>query len=137
MVKPLNNKKPKYIFLNRNYLNNAIDDLKDPKRILPRSIVISLLICIFIYFLTFSSYFTALSAYEILISDATAVSFAERVLPLLLYVIPIGVTMSCVGGKDCSLSINDELFISLFLAASGNIYTIGQMFNGTFIFNDK
>ncbi len=86
-------------FLKRNYLNNAIDDLKDPKRILPRSIVISLLICIFIYLLTFSSYFTALSAYEILISDATAVSFAERVLPPLLYIIPIGVTMSCVGGK--------------------------------------
>jgi len=32
-------------------------------------------------------------------SDATAVSFAERVFPLLLYIIPIGVTMSCVGGK--------------------------------------
>ncbi|CAF0820720.1 unnamed protein product [Rotaria sp. Silwood1] len=94
-----------------NYLNNAIEDLKDPKRILPRSIVISLLICIFVYFLTFSSYFTALSAYDILISDATAVSFAERVLPVLLYIIPIGVTMSCVG------------------AASGNIFTIGQMFN--------
>lgn len=84
----------------RNYLNNAIDDLKDPKRTLPRSVVISLLICIFVYLLTFSSYFTALSAYEILMSDATAVSFAERVLPLLLYVIPVGVTMSCVGGTN-------------------------------------
>ncbi|CAF0901905.1 unnamed protein product [Adineta ricciae] len=94
-----------------NYLNNAIDDLKDPKRILPRSIVISLLLCIFIYFLTFSSYFTALSAYEILMSDATAVTFAERVFQPLLYIIPIGVTLSCVG------------------AASGNIFTIGQMFN--------
>jgi len=94
-----------------NYLNNAIDDLKDPKRILPRSIVISLLICIFIYLLTFSSYFTALSAFDIVTSDATAVSFAERVYPPLLYLIPIGVMMSCVG------------------AASGNIFTIGQMFN--------
>jgi hypothetical protein len=55
---------------------------------------------IFIYFLTFSSYFTALSSYEILISEATAVSFAERVFTPLLYIIPIGVTMSCVGGKD-------------------------------------
>jgi L-type amino acid transporter 8 len=88
-----------FIFLNRNYLNNAIDDLKDPKRILPRSIIISLFICILIYFLTFSSYFTALSAYDILISDATAVSFAERVFRPLLFIIPIGVTMSCVGGK--------------------------------------
>ena len=86
-------------FFSRNYLNNAIDDLKDPKRNLPRSVVISLLICIFIYFLTFSSYFTALSAYDILVSDATAVSFAERVFPPLLYLIPIGVTMSCVGGQ--------------------------------------
>ncbi|CAF1274345.1 unnamed protein product [Rotaria sordida] len=94
-----------------NYLNNAIDDLKDPKRLLPRSIVISLLICILIYFLTFSSYFTALSAYDILQSDATAVSFAERVFTPLLYIIPIGVTMSCVG------------------AASGNIFTVVQMFH--------
>ncbi|CAF2344011.1 unnamed protein product [Rotaria sp. Silwood2] len=91
-------------------LNNAIDDLKDPNRILPRSIVISLLICILIYFLTFSSYFTALSAYDILMSDATAVSFAERILPFLLYIVPIGVTMSCVG------------------TASGNLFIIGQMF---------
>ncbi|CAF0935948.1 unnamed protein product [Didymodactylos carnosus] len=94
-----------------NYLNNAIDDLKNPPKTLPRAIVISLLLCIFIYLLTFSSYFTALTPYEILISDATAVSFSERVFPVLLYVIPIGVTMSCIG------------------AASGNIFTIGQMFN--------
>lgn len=92
----------------RNYLNNAIDDLKDPKRTLPRSVVISLLICIFIYFLTFSSYFTALSAYDILISDATAVSFAERVFPPLLYLIPIGVTMSCVGGQWISFFWDKE-----------------------------
>ena len=39
------------------------------------------MICIFIYFLTFSSYFTALSAYDIIMSEATAVSFAERVFP--------------------------------------------------------
>ena len=83
----------------RNYLNNAIDDLKDPKRILPRSIVISLLLCIFIYFLTFSSYFTALSAYEILMSDATAVTFAERVFQPLLYIISVGVSLSCFVGN--------------------------------------
>ncbi|CAF3912755.1 unnamed protein product [Rotaria sordida] len=91
-------------------VNNVIDDLKDPNRILPRSIIISLLICILIYFFTFSSYFTALSAYDILISDATAVSFAECVLPFLLYIIPIGITMSCVG------------------TASGNLFIVGQMF---------
>jgi hypothetical protein len=33
-------------------------------------------------------------------SEATAVTFAERVFTPLLYIIPIGVTMSCVGGKD-------------------------------------
>ncbi|CAF2824087.1 unnamed protein product [Rotaria sp. Silwood2] len=91
-----------------NYLNNAIEDLKDPKRVLPRSIVISLLLCILIYFLTFSSYFTALSTYDIIISEATAVSFAERVFLPLLYIIPIGVTMS---------------------SASGNIFTVVQMFH--------
>lgn len=85
--------------LHRNYLNNTIDDLKDPKRTLPRAIVTSLLICIVVYLLTFSSYFTGLSAYDILVSDATAVSFAERVYAPLVYFIPIGVTMSCVGGK--------------------------------------
>ena len=91
-------------------MNNAVDDLKDPKRILPRSIVISLLLCIFIYFLTFSSYFTALSAYDIIMSDATAVSFAERVYTPLLWFIPIGVTMSCVGGRDlCDFYPNDSI----------------------------
>jgi hypothetical protein len=62
-------------------------------------------------------------------SDATAVSFAENVYKPLLYIIPIGVTMSCVGGKyDCFK--NMKYFKSLYLAASGNIFTIGQMFNG-------
>ena len=109
MVKKSEKSKFSFLFLNRNYLNNAIDDLKDPKRILPRSIIISLLICIFIYFITFSSYFTALSGYDILMSDATAVSFAERVFPPLLYIIPIGVTMSCVGGKILFFSGDVEL----------------------------
>ena len=81
-------------------MNNAIDDLKDPKRTLPRSIIISLIVSIFIYLLTFSSYFTSLSTFDIIMSEATAVSFAERVFPPLLYIIPIGVTMSCVGGKE-------------------------------------
>jgi hypothetical protein len=62
-------------------------------------------------------------------SDAVAVSFAERVYAPLLYVIPIGVTMSCVGGTNLSFLLH-ELFKSLILAASGNIFTIGQMFNG-------
>ncbi|CAF3570898.1 unnamed protein product [Rotaria socialis] len=100
-----------YPYAGWNYLNNAIDDLKNPKRLLPLSIVISLFICIAVYFLTFSAYFTTLSTFDILSSDATAVSFAERVLPALLYIIPIGVTMSCVG------------------AASGNIFTVVQMFD--------
>ena len=114
-------------------MNNAIDDLKDPKRILPRSIVISLLICIFIYLLTFSSYFTALSAFDIVTSDATAVSFAERVYPPLLYLIPIGVMMSCVGGKktiELKTFVTKNFRFLFFPAASGNIFTIGQMFNG-------
>lgn len=107
----------------RNYLNNAIDDLKDPKRILPRSIVISLLICIFVYFLTFSSYFTALSPYEILMSEATAVTFAERVFPPLLYLIPIGVTMSCVGGKHRPFERNSsQCFPSYFSGIGKHLY---------------
>ena len=112
-------------------MNNAIDDLKDPKRILPRSIVISLLMCIFIYFLAFSSYFTALSGYDILVSDATAVSFAERVFPPLLYFIPIGVTMACLGGRaTCHPSTVSQGESIVVLAASGNIFTVVQMFNG-------
>ncbi len=88
------------------------------------------MICIFIYFLTFSSYFTALSAYDILISEATAVSFSERVFPPLLYIIPIGVTMSCVGGKDLVFICNITIKEMDLLAASGNIFTVVQMFDG-------
>ena len=88
-----------FFFLQRNYLNNTVDDIKNPKRVIPRSIVISLLISIIVYLLTFSSYFTVLSIYDILISEATAVTFAEQVFPPFLYILPIGVTMSCIGGK--------------------------------------
>lgn len=81
-------------------MNNTIDTLKNPKRNLPCSILIALVAAILIYVLTFSSYFTALTAYDIINSDATAVTFAERVLPLFLYVLPIGVTLSCLTGKS-------------------------------------
>jgi len=92
-------------------LNNNVDDLKDPKHVLPRSIIVSLIASGIIYVLTFSSYFTALPPYDIILSDATAVSFVERVFSPLLYIIPVGVTMSCIGG------------------ASGNIFTVVQMFD--------
>lgn len=94
-----------------NYLNNAVEELKDPSRNLPIAIFVSLIFCTVVYTLTFASYFTALTVDEVKVLPATAVAYIERIYSPLRYVLPFFVALSALGGLN------------------GNLFTISRMFS--------
>ena len=62
-----------------NFLNFIIEELKNPVRDLPRAIAISCSLCLIIYVFTIVAFHTILDKYEVLGSEAVAVTFANRI----------------------------------------------------------
>ncbi|XP_038059577.1 b(0,+)-type amino acid transporter 1-like isoform X1 [Patiria miniata] len=79
------------------YVNNLMEELKNPARDLPLSIAIAVPIVTAIYLLTNIAYFTVLSPNELLASSAVAVTFAERTLGIMAWLVPLGVCISTAG----------------------------------------
>ncbi|XP_063951950.1 cystine/glutamate transporter-like [Lytechinus pictus] len=107
------------------YLPQITEEIKNPARILPLGMVISMSIVSTVYILTNVAYFAVLTPSEILSSNAVAVDFAQRVLGSFWWLIPIGVSISCIG------AINGGLFSSsrmLFVASrEGHLPKIAAM----------
>jgi solute carrier family 7 L-type amino acid transporter-like protein len=95
-----------------NFLNFIIEELKDPVRDLPRAIAISCTICLFIYVLTIVSFHTTLSAYEVLGSEAVAVTFANRLYGRMAWIIPFFVACSNFGALNGQLLTSSRLFFA-------------------------
>lgn len=83
-----------------NYLSNAIEELKQPERNFPIAIMSSIIASTVLYALAYSAYFTALTPYEVMTSDAVAVSFAENIYRPLGYIMPLFVSISALGGLN-------------------------------------
>lgn len=84
-----------------NSLNFVMEELKDPYKNLPRAIMISVPLVIVIYFCTNAAYFAVLTPMEILASDAVAVTFSNRMLGVMAWIMPIFVacaTFSSLNG---------------------------------------
>ncbi|XP_033122751.1 large neutral amino acids transporter small subunit 2-like [Anneissia japonica] len=93
-----------------NYLNYVTEELKDPEKNLPRAIILSVPVVIIIYVLANIAYFTAMSPEELLLSNAVAVTFGDKLLGPMAWIMPISVALSTFGGVNGLLLTGSRIY---------------------------
>ncbi|XP_029638312.1 b(0,+)-type amino acid transporter 1 [Octopus sinensis] len=83
-----------------NNLNFVTEELKNPYRDLPLSIIIGIPLTTVCYVLTNIGYFSVMSKEEINASHAVAVFWGESVLGIMAWIMPMFVVMSCFGAAN-------------------------------------
>ncbi|XP_023277599.1 large neutral amino acids transporter small subunit 2-like isoform X2 [Seriola lalandi dorsalis] len=95
-----------------NFLNYVTEELVDPYRNLPLAIFISIPVVTFVYVFANVAYVTAMSPQELLASNAVAVTFGEKLLGVMSWIMPISVALSTFGGVNGSLFTSSRLFFA-------------------------
>ena len=85
------------------HINAVTEEIRNPKRNLPLSIMIAIPVVTFIYVMTNISYFSVISTTEIMSSEAVAVTFGQKVLGDLWYSMPVFVALSIFGALITSV----------------------------------
>ncbi|ELU07853.1 hypothetical protein CAPTEDRAFT_23875, partial [Capitella teleta] len=75
-------------------------ELKNPKRDVPLSMLISITSMTTVYLIANVAYFSVLSPEQFLKSDAVALTFAELAIPSFVWVIPVAVALTVVGSLN-------------------------------------
>ncbi|XP_074149336.1 B(0,+)-type amino acid transporter 1 isoform X1 [Sminthopsis crassicaudata] len=83
-----------------NQLNYITEELKNPYRNLPLSIIIGIPLVTVCYVLMNVSYFTVMTSTELLQSQAVAVTFGDRVLYPASWIVPLFVAFSTIGAAN-------------------------------------
>ncbi|XP_072169482.1 b(0,+)-type amino acid transporter 1-like [Diadema setosum] len=92
-----------------NQLNYVTEELVNPYRNLPLAIIIGIPMVTILYLMVNISYFTVMSPEELLQSGAVAVTFSERTLGVMAWIMPAAVASSTFG------------------AANGTLFTAGRL----------
>ncbi|KAM4523947.1 cystine/glutamate transporter [Fundulus diaphanus] len=82
------------------YLNFVTEEVINPNRNIPLAIICSMVTVTVFYVLVNVAYYTMMTPAELLLSDAVAVTFANRALQGVASVIPILVALSCLGALN-------------------------------------
>uniref|UniRef100_A0A0B7AWD6 b(0,+)-type amino acid transporter 1 n=1 Tax=Arion vulgaris TaxID=1028688 RepID=A0A0B7AWD6_9EUPU len=85
-----------------NNLNYVTEELKNPKKNLPRANIISIISVIIIYILTNFAYLTAMTKTELLEADAVAMLWGERVILSAAIIMPLAVMISTLGSTNAN-----------------------------------
>ncbi|XP_030753985.1 b(0,+)-type amino acid transporter 1 isoform X2 [Sitophilus oryzae] len=86
-----------------NNLNYVTEEIKNPSRNLPRSIIIGIPLVTICYALINVSYLTVMSPMEMMTSEAVAVVFGNRLLGVMAWLMPLSVTISTFGSANGTL----------------------------------
>ncbi|CAH2067004.1 unnamed protein product, partial [Iphiclides podalirius] len=93
-----------------NYLNFVTEELKDPYKNLPRAICISMPVVTLVYALTNVAYFAVLTNAEIHASEAVAVTFSEKILGVVAWIMPLFVALCTFGSLNGAIYASSRLF---------------------------
>ncbi|XP_075061554.1 cystine/glutamate transporter-like [Mixophyes fleayi] len=99
-----------YAYSGWSYLNCVTEEVENPEKNIPLAICISMVIVTIGYVLINVAYYTAITAEELLLSNAVAVTFAERLLGNFSLVVPIFVALSCFGSVNSGIFSVSRMF---------------------------
>ncbi|XP_053113635.1 cystine/glutamate transporter-like [Hemicordylus capensis] len=89
------------------------EELVKPERNIPLAVIVSVITVIVGYMLTNVSYYTVLTATDVLASQAVAVSFARKAFQSLISVVPVLVSLSCFGTMNGGIfTFSRTLFVA-------------------------
>ncbi|XP_008484283.1 b(0,+)-type amino acid transporter 1 [Diaphorina citri] len=86
-----------------NNLNYVTEELKNPSVNVPRSIVISIPLVTVCYVLINISYLAVMTSAEMIESEAVAITFGNRILGVMAWLMPLSVTISTFGSANGTL----------------------------------
>ncbi|KAM6126042.1 solute carrier family 7 member 13 [Pterocles gutturalis] len=84
-------------------LNYMAEEIKNPSRNIPLTVMTAVPAVIVFYLLVNISYLTVLTPKEIVSSVAVAVTWADRVIPSVAWIIPVSVAVSIFGALNSSM----------------------------------
>uniref|UniRef100_A0A8D3CTV4 Si:ch73-352p4.8 n=1 Tax=Scophthalmus maximus TaxID=52904 RepID=A0A8D3CTV4_SCOMX len=82
------------------YLNCVTEEVINPNRNIPLAIIFSMVTVTVLYVLVNVAYYTMMMPAELLLSEAVAVTFANRAFQAIAPVIPVLVALSCLGALN-------------------------------------
>ncbi|XP_048259950.1 b(0,+)-type amino acid transporter 1-like [Haliotis rufescens] len=101
-----------------NNANNLLEEVENPRRNVPLSSIVGVLVTAFVYILTNVSYLAVLSKKELFTSTAVAVTWGDRVMGAAGLIIPLSVMCSTFGALNGGLFSSSR--ITFAAARDGN-----------------